>query len=483
MNYRKSLCSMFLLALVLGTTSPVFVSASETTTQSATVAEEATTTASTTTEASTGLPVDTTELTESTHTLNVITSTTENTTTTEETTEEKKSTSDDSEIAALEEAGVLEGIIGSDGQYRVRNTTVNPYRKTGIISVTYPNGKRGYGTGVMIAPNLVLTAAHVVYSAEDGGWAKATTVTPAFDGKTAHYGTYSAQNIYMFRHYKTTTDALAEDNDMAVIRLTRNVDSRVGYLAVSTSQTTGERIQLPGYPMRTDAKVGYMYTMFDKISAISGKNIRYLLDTEPGQSGGGVLNRNNQIIAVNTYEYGTYNRYTGEWIEFHYNQARRIMGDSMTMINMAKRNLPGNLSVVSQKTADPKYVTYRLYHSGIQRHLYTQSLDEASVLITRGWNFEGQKFTTVASGTPVYRLYGKVMREHLYTTSKHERDTLVKTGAWNGEGIAFYSGGKTPVYRLYHDGLRVHLYTADKNEVKVLGTRGWRNEGVAFYTK
>ena len=143
MNYRKSLCSMFLLALVLGTTSPVFVSANETTTQSTTVAEEATTTASTTTEASTGLPVDTTELTESTHTLNVITSTTENTTTTEETTEEKKSTSDDSEIAALEEAGVLEGIIGSDGQYRVRNTTVNPYRKTGIISVTYPNGKRG----------------------------------------------------------------------------------------------------------------------------------------------------------------------------------------------------------------------------------------------------------------------------------------------------------------------------------------------------
>ena len=32
MNYRKSLCSMFLLALVLGTTSPVLVSANETTT-------------------------------------------------------------------------------------------------------------------------------------------------------------------------------------------------------------------------------------------------------------------------------------------------------------------------------------------------------------------------------------------------------------------------------------------------------------------
>lgn len=475
MNYRKSLCSLFLLALVLGTTSPVLVSANETTT---TVTEEATTT-----EAVSSLPVDTTELTESTHTLNVITTTTENTTTTEVTTEEKKSTSDDSEIAALEEAGVLEGIIGADGQYRVKNTTVNPYRKTGIIAATFPNGQKAYGTGVMISPNLVLTAAHVIYSAKDGGWAKTSTVTPAFDGNKAHYGTYNAQNYYMFRQFKTTTGATSEDNDMAIIKLSRNVDSRVGYLPVSTSQTAGERIQLPGYPMRTDAKVGYMYTMFDKISSVNGKNIRYLLDTEPGQSGGGVLNRNNQIVAINTYEYGTYNRFTGKWIEFHYNQARRIMSDSISMIDMAKNNRPGNLSVVSYKTADPKYTTYRLYNPGIQRHLYTQSLDEASVLVTRGWNFEGQKFTTVASGTPVYRLYGKVMKEHLYTTSKQERDALARSGAWDAEGIAFYSGGKRPVYRLYHEGLRVHLYTADQNEVKVLGTRGWKNEGISFYTK
>ena len=479
MNYRKSLCSMFLLTLVLGSTSPTLISANETTTQTTTVVEEATTT----TEAVSSLPVDTTELTESTHTINVITSTTENTTTTEETTEEKKSTSNDGEIAALEEAGVLEGIIGADGQYRVKNTTVNPYRKTGVVLVKFPNGKSGVGTGVMIAPNLVLTAAHVVYSAEDGGWATSTTVTPAFDGKNAHYGTYSAQNCYMFRQFKTTTGATSQDNDMAIIKLSRNVDSRVGYLSVSTNQTVGERIQLPGYPTRTVAKQGYMYTMFDKITQISGKNIRYTLDSEPGQSGGGVLNRSNQIIAVNTYEYGTYNRNTGQWVEFHYNQARRIMADSVTMIDMAKKNSAGNLSVVSYKTADPKYVTYRLYNPGIQRHLYTQSLDEASVLTTRGWNFEGQKFTTVASGTPVYRLYGKVMREHLYTTSKQERDSLVKTGAWNAEGTAFYSGGKTPIYRLYNEGLRVHLYTADKNEVKVLGTRGWKNEGISFYTK
>ncbi|MGZ7246380.1 hypothetical protein ACXWO4_10010 [Streptococcus pyogenes] len=39
------------------------------------------------------------------------------------------------------------------------------------------------------------------------------------------------------------------------------------------------------------------------------------------------------------------------------------------------------------------------------------------------------------------------------------------------------------MYRLYHTGLRVHLYTSDKNEVRVLGTRGWKNEGIAFYAQ
>ena len=40
----------------------------------------------------------------------------------------------------------------------------------------------------------------------------------------------------------------------------------------------------------------------------------------------------------------------------------------------------------------------------------------------------------------------------------------------------------TNVYRLYNSGLKVHLYTTDSNEYKVLATRGWKQEGVAFYS-
>lgn len=39
------------------------------------------------------------------------------------------------------------------------------------------------------------------------------------------------------------------------------------------------------------------------------------------------------------------------------------------------------------------------------------------------------------------------------------------------------------VYRLYHSGLKVHLYTTDKNERNVLQTRGWKYEGIAWYSQ
>lgn len=188
------------------------------------------------------------------------------------------------------------------------------------------------------------------------------------------------------------------------------------------------------------------------------------------------MNSRNQVVGVHSAGQYTNGRYG------IYNWGRRIDRQALQLIDIARNNRATTIDVTRNREANTGTV-YRLYHSGIQRHLYTKNLDEANVLVTRGWRFEGAKFNTANSGTPVYRLYGSVMREHLYTTSANERDTLVRTGAWRAEGVAWYSSGKKPVYRLYHPGLRVHLYTADQNEVRVLSTRGWRNEGTAFYTR
>ena len=57
---------------------------------------------------------------------------------------------------------------------------------------------------------------------------------------------------------------------------------------------------------------------------------------------------------------------------------------------------------------------------------------------------------------------------------------------WKQEGIAWYSAPKDegkPVYRLYHEGTLDHHYTKDANEYRVLGSVGWKQEDIAWYSK
>lgn len=84
----------------------------------------------------------------------------------------------------------------------------------------------------------------------------------------------------------------------------------------------------------------------------------------------------------------------------------------------------------------------------------------------------------------LYRLYHPGLKVHLYTLDKNEYQVLGTRG-WKQEGLAWQvetSGRYDKVYRLYHPGLKVHLYTKDANEYQVLANRGWKQEGTAFYS-
>ena len=80
---------------------------------------------------------------------------------------------------------------------------------------------------------------------------------------------------------------------------------------------------------------------------------------------------------------------------------------------------------------------------------------------------------SVLADTGLYRLYHPGLQVHLYTTDTNEYKVLGARG-WKQEGLAWNTADKQgdAVYRLYHPGLRVHLYTKDTNEYKVLATRG-----------
>ncbi|MTB64956.1 hypothetical protein GGG87_08095 [Streptococcus sp. zg-86] len=81
----------------------------------------------------------------------------------------------------------------------------------------------------------------------------------------------------------------------------------------------------------------------------------------------------------------------------------------------------------------------------------------------------------------VYRLYHPGLRVHLYTKDANEYKVLGTRG-WKQEGEAWKIASQQGevVYRLYHPDLRIHLYTKDTNEYQVLGTRGWKQEGEAY---
>ena len=130
---------------------------------------------------------------------------------------------------------------------------------------------------------------------------------------------------------------------------------------------------------------------------------------------------------------------------------------------------------------------WRMFHEGINQHLWTTCLNEYNVLPRYGWRQEGIAWHTPTTGRPVHRLFHPGIIRHHYTADQNEIRVLRERG-WNDEGVLFYCASPivgpnegVRMTRLFHEGALKHLHTADANEVRVLTTEHyWRNEGESF---
>ncbi|WP_276414706.1 MucBP domain-containing protein, partial [Lactococcus garvieae] len=134
---------------------------------------------------------------------------------------------------------------------------------------------------------------------------------------------------------------------------------------------------------------------------------------------------------------------------------------------------------------------YRLYNKKSMEHLYTADAYEykhlpelSSDWVREGINFKEYKKSDSTTVT-VHRVYNPKSGEHLNTTDSTEVKVLTSKG-WKSEGVAFYTpkaGGK-PVYRLFNPkaGIGAHFMTADSYEKSVLtkAPKEWKYEGVAW---
>jgi V8-like Glu-specific endopeptidase len=90
-----------------------------------------------------------------------------------------------------------------------------------VVRITDTIGSQSWqGSGVLIAPDEVLTASHVLYS-EGVGTATNITVTPAYASGSSPYGSASGSSIHYFQ-VDDANDLISNEqsqSDYAVIHL------------------------------------------------------------------------------------------------------------------------------------------------------------------------------------------------------------------------------------------------------------------------
>lgn len=346
----------------------------------------------------------------------------------------------------------LRTVLGNDDRQQVTNTASFPYSSVVFIVTTYANGESYVGSGAMISPDAVLTAGHVVFDPKLKQWPQEVKVYPAINGTMAPFGHTESTKLLALSGW---TNELSSKHDLGLIRLAEPIGVNTGWFGLTSTVTPNTAIQTAGYP--TDKPRQTMWKTSGMIKSMTDTNIFYDLDTYPGQSGSGVYNASNQILAVHAYSQPTQ--------------------------NFGTRLCPSILSWVQDDLQNVMSV-YRMYNPNDGEHFYTKNPNEVENLKHAGWNSEGLAWYAPDKGAEVYRLYNPNTGDHHYTTNAGERDNLVHVG-WRFEGVSWEAsqGKGTPTYRLYNPNAQVgaHHYTINAQERANLIRAGWHDEGIAWY--
>ena len=126
----------------------------------------------------------------------------------------------------------------------------NPYSAVVYIEATFSSGATYTGSGVMVGVNDVLTAAHVIFSEQDGGAATSITVFPGYNNGDAPFGEYRAAG---FNYFEIDLDGdgllsrFDSQTDVGIIGLSTALGNQTGWFSITTNATAGS-YNLTGYP-------------------------------------------------------------------------------------------------------------------------------------------------------------------------------------------------------------------------------------------
>jgi V8-like Glu-specific endopeptidase len=174
----------------------------------------------------------------------------------------------------------------SDNRVRITSTTVWPYSVHGHCIITYPDQKQYIGSGTMVNKHHVLTAGHVVYSKDNGGWATSVQFNAAQNDSTLPYGSAFATYLFSFKGW---TESHLRDYDMGMLILDRDLGNSTGWLgliATSDGNLSNHQITVAGYP--GDKGGQQLWAATAPIVSVADNQVSYDAYTRGGDSGAGV---------------------------------------------------------------------------------------------------------------------------------------------------------------------------------------------------
>lgn len=193
--------------------------------------------------------------------------------------------------------------------------TAPPYSAVCYVTVTFPDGFSARASGVVVGRNDVLTALHVVYRAEHGGWASAVSITPGADTGPfdAPYGTFTGWATLDGRtgNWDPDNDGLLTDEeaqwDLAVIGLRSPIGEASGWLQ-PLAVAEDFHGTMAGFPARPPPGVGIGMMQEAAFADASSQHGIYDIGSSlgAGASGGPLLhNSGGQVYVAGVLSSGT----------------------------------------------------------------------------------------------------------------------------------------------------------------------------------